>query len=55
MAFLVALNFAQSSGLPDVLALLYFLCLARSRIFLFSYLSTGAEENHKVTSKTASC
>jgi hypothetical protein len=29
MAFLVALNFAQSSGLSDVLALLYCLCLVR--------------------------
>jgi hypothetical protein len=38
MAFLVASNFAQSSGLPDVLALLCCLCLARIDLLILLFI-----------------
>ena len=38
MAFLVALKFAQSSGLPNVLALLYCLCLARIDLLILLFI-----------------
>lgn len=39
MAFLVALNFAQSSGLSDVLALLYCLCLAHIDLLILLFIN----------------